>query len=92
MHATHVLVEILLPLARVAALRTSDGLVVAMNQHMPLQCAPVRELRPTCLAHMGISSVLLPHMQVESASGFKLTSTIVANDCPHIRVDKNISL
>ncbi len=86
MHATHVLVDILLPFARVAAKRTSDGLVVAMHQHMPLQCAPVRELRPTCLAHMGISSVLLPHMQVESASGFKFRAALVANDVPHIRV------
>ena len=86
MHATHVLVDILFPLASVAALRARDGLVVAMHQHMPLQCAPVRELRPTCLAHMGINSMLLPHMQVENASGFKFRAALVANDCPHIRV------
>ena len=87
MHCACVAVNILLHLAPVATEGASDGLVIAMTQEiMPLQCASVRELRPTRVTHVSVGSVLLADMQIKCARGFELRSAIVAHDCPHILV------
>ena len=78
MHAPDMPVQILLPLAPVTAERTTEMHFVAMTEQMPFECAFLRELRPTCLAYVGIAVMLLSDMQVIRAAGFEHGTTLLA--------------